>query len=54
MMLEHLGYEKAGAEVLQAIEKVLSRGADEAPLTGDLGGKGNTRGVKGQAIADAL
>lgn len=53
MMLEHLGYEKAGAEVLQAIEKVLSRGADEAPLTGDLGGKGNTREL-GQAIADAL
>jgi len=52
-MLEHLGYPEAGAEVLQAIEKVLSLGVDNAPLTGDLGGKGNTRQL-GQAIADAL
>ncbi len=53
MMLEHLGYEQAGAEVLQAIENVLSLGPENAPLTGDLGGKGTTRTL-GQAIADAL
>ncbi|MDR3434526.1 MAG: tartrate dehydrogenase [Rouxiella aceris] len=53
LMLEHLGYAQAGAEVLQAIEKVLSQGAEHAPLTGDLGGKGNTRQL-GQAIVDAI
>lgn len=42
MMLEHLGYSEAGAEILQAIEKVLSLGVDNAPLTGDLGGTGIT------------
>ncbi|PWC14829.1 tartrate dehydrogenase [Brenneria roseae subsp. americana] len=53
MMLEHLGYPAAGAAVLQAIETVLSQGPEQAPLTRDLGGKGNTE-TAGKAIAAAL
>ncbi|MGM3172891.1 tartrate dehydrogenase [Dickeya lacustris] len=53
MMLEHLGYDAAGAAVLRAIEQVLSQGPAHAPLTRDLGGNGNTVEL-GKAIAHAL
>ncbi|WJV54733.1 tartrate dehydrogenase [Pectobacteriaceae bacterium CE90] len=53
MMLEHLGHFDAGAAVLKAIETVLAQGPEQAPLTRDLGGKGNTESL-GRAIADAL
>lgn len=53
MMLEHLGHERAGAAILQAIERVLAQGPAQAPLTRDLGGSGNTETL-GRAIADAL
>ena len=42
MMLEHLGHPEAGAAVLTAIESVLSMGPQNAPLTADIGGTGNT------------
>ncbi|MDO8187569.1 tartrate dehydrogenase [Conexibacter sp. JD483] len=42
MMLDHLGHDAAGAAVLRAIEQVLARGPQEAPLTPDLGGSGTT------------
>ena len=38
MLLDHLGYEDAGAAVLGAVERVLAGGPGEAPLTPDLGG----------------
>lgn len=50
MMLEHLGYIDAGAAMLSAIEAVLTRGTDGAPLTPDLGGTGSTADL-GKAIA---
>jgi len=49
MMLEHLGHPEAAADVLGAIEKVLARGPERAPLTPDLGGRGTTREL-GDAI----
>ncbi|MFJ6533499.1 tartrate dehydrogenase [Microbacterium sp. NPDC091662] len=53
MMLEHLGFEEAGAAVLAAIEDVLARGADTAPFTPDLGGTATTAEL-GAAIAEAV
>ncbi|MGM3161942.1 tartrate dehydrogenase [Dickeya undicola] len=53
MMLEHLGHDDAGAAVLSAIEHVLEQGPENAPLTRDLGGSGNTTAL-GEAIAQAL
>ncbi|MGQ7846253.1 tartrate dehydrogenase [Granulosicoccus sp. 3-233] len=53
MMLDHLGHPAAGAAVLDAIEQVLARGPEEAPLTADLGGRGNTVEL-GKAIAETL
>lgn len=52
MMLEHLGHPEAGAAVLSAIETVLAMGPEHAPLTADIGGKGNTESL-GKAIAAA-
>ena len=52
MMLEHLGHPEAGAEVLTAIETVLAMGPENAPLTADIGGTGNTESL-GKAIAAA-
>jgi tartrate dehydrogenase/decarboxylase/D-malate dehydrogenase len=49
MMLDHLGYPEAAAEVLAAIEKVIKSG----PRTRDLGGTATTVEV-GQAIAAAI
>jgi len=51
MMLDHLGEAEAGAAVLHAIETVL--GADDAPLTPDLGGRATTEAL-GEAIAAAI
>ena len=53
MMLEHLGYDAAGAAVLAAIEEVLARGRDAAPFTPDLGGSATTVEL-GAAIAEAV
>jgi len=53
MMLEHLGHPEAGAAVLQAIEAVLAKGPELAPLTRDLGGTGNTEEL-GRAIERQL
>jgi tartrate dehydrogenase/decarboxylase/D-malate dehydrogenase len=53
MMLEHLGHPDAGAAVLGAIEDVLSRGADAAPFTPDLGGTATTVEL-GKAIAEVV
>ena len=50
MMLDHLGHEAAGAEILSAIERVLS---EEALRTRDLGGGADTV-TCGKAVADAL
>jgi tartrate dehydrogenase/decarboxylase/D-malate dehydrogenase len=52
MMLDHLGHPDAGAAVLKAIETVLAMGPENAPLTADVGGKGNTQTL-GKAIAAA-
>ena len=49
MMLEHLGYPEAAADVLNAIETVLA----ECPYTPDLGGKAKT-GDLGKAIAEII
>jgi tartrate dehydrogenase/decarboxylase / D-malate dehydrogenase len=49
MMLEHLGYEKAGLAVVNAIEKVLQDG----PRTPDAGGTASTEDV-GKAIAATI
>ena len=49
MMLEHLGYPKAAAAVMQAIETVLAEG----PRTPDMGGSANTADV-GKAIASII
>jgi tartrate dehydrogenase/decarboxylase/D-malate dehydrogenase len=49
LMLEHLGYPEAAADVLAAIETVIREG----PRTRDLGGKASTEDV-GEAIAQAL
>jgi len=53
MMLEHLGHADAAASVLNAIETVLALGPENAPLTADLGGNGNTVAL-GTAITEAL
>ena len=53
MMLDHLGHPEAGAEVLAAIEDVLSAGPDGAPLTPDLHGRGTTVEL-GATIADRV
>ncbi len=53
MMLEHLGYPQVSTAIVDAIENVLSRGPEQAPLTRDLGGRGTTQAL-GQAIAEAL
>ena len=49
MMLEHLGYPEAAADVLKAIEMVLAEG----PHTPDLGGKAKTSDL-GKAIAEII
>ena len=49
MMLEHLGYPEAAADVLKAIETVLAEG----PHTPDLGGKAKTSDL-GKAIAEII
>ena len=49
MMLDHLGYPQAAADVLRAIETVLAEG----PHTPDLGGKAKT-GDLGKAIAEVI
>jgi tartrate dehydrogenase/decarboxylase/D-malate dehydrogenase len=51
LMLEHLGHAEAAAEVLQAIERVLSD--PQAPRTPDMGGTAGTAEV-GRAIAAML
>ncbi len=51
MMLDHLGEEKAGAAVMEAVEAVLS--SDDAPLTPDLGGTAAT-GDFGGAVVEAI
>jgi tartrate dehydrogenase/decarboxylase/D-malate dehydrogenase len=49
MMLDHLGYQEAGASVMAAIEKVLAGGL----RTPDMGGRASTTDM-GKAIADAV
>jgi tartrate dehydrogenase/decarboxylase/D-malate dehydrogenase len=49
MLLDHLGYEDAGAAIVRAIEQVLVDG----PRTPDIGGKASTEDM-GRAIAEAL
>jgi tartrate dehydrogenase/decarboxylase/D-malate dehydrogenase len=49
MMLEHLGYPEAAADVLRAIETVLAQG----PRTPDMGGRATTTDV-GKAIASII
>lgn len=49
MMLEHLGYPEAAADILRAIEMVLAEG----PRTPDMGGKASTTDV-GKAIAEVI
>ncbi|MBX8492412.1 tartrate dehydrogenase [Pseudomonas cichorii] len=53
MMLEHFGHAEAGAAVLSAIEAVLARGPENAPLTPDLGGTGSTVTL-GKAIEEQV
>ncbi|WP_106477677.1 tartrate dehydrogenase [Phytohalomonas tamaricis] len=53
MMLEHFGQDAAGKAVVEAIERVLAAGPENAPLTPDLGGKGTTESL-GRAIAEAI
>ncbi|KAK5069642.1 hypothetical protein LTS08_007682 [Lithohypha guttulata] len=48
MMLEHFGYKEASAAMLKSIENVLSKGGD-AVITGDMGGRGNTK-TFGEAV----
>lgn len=50
MMLDHFGHDRAAAEILAAVEKVL---AEESLRTKDLGGKADTV-TCGKAVADAL
>jgi len=47
MLLEHLGYDEAGATIVRAIEKVLAAGPAHAPLTPDLGGRAATAELGG-------
>ncbi|MEC9482569.1 MAG: tartrate dehydrogenase [Halomonas sp.] len=53
MMLEHLGHEEAGKAIVDAVERVLAAGPEQAPLTPDLKGQGTTQTL-GKAIAEAL
>jgi len=48
MMLEHFGHKEAADAMLKAIETVLSKG-DDAVITGDMGGKGDTKSF-GEAV----
>jgi len=50
MMLEHLGHAEAADAIVAAVEAVLRRGAENAPLTPDIGGRGSTSEL-GAAIA---
>lgn len=50
MMLNHLGYEEAGAEVVRAFETVLAAG-DATVLTPDLGGTGTTASMTDAIVA---
>jgi len=52
MMLEHFGYKDAAAAMLKAIENVLAKG-DDAVVTGDMGGKGNTESF-GKAVVEEI
>jgi tartrate dehydrogenase/decarboxylase/D-malate dehydrogenase len=49
LMLEHLGYPEAAADVMRAIERVIAEG----PHTPDMKGRASTREV-GAAVAEAL
>uniref|UniRef100_B1XUL5 Tartrate dehydrogenase n=1 Tax=Polynucleobacter necessarius subsp. necessarius (strain STIR1) TaxID=452638 RepID=B1XUL5_POLNS len=53
MILDHLGYPETGKAIFSVIEKVLSSGAGNAPLTPDLGGSAKTDDL-GKAIAAAI
>jgi tartrate dehydrogenase/decarboxylase/D-malate dehydrogenase len=53
MMLDWLGYAKAGAAVLAAVESTLAAGPKNAPLTRDIGGTAGTIEL-GKAIAAAI
>ena len=53
MMLEHLGHVDAGKAMVDAIERVLAAGPENAPLTPDLGGRGTTSEL-GEAVAEAI
>jgi tartrate dehydrogenase/decarboxylase/D-malate dehydrogenase len=53
MMLEHLGYPEAAADVVRAIEKTLAAGPAVVPFTRDIGGTATTSEL-GKAIADAV
>lgn len=53
LMLEFLGYQDAHDAILGAIETTLEAGPAHAPLTADMGGKGNTAAL-GKAIAEAV
>ena len=48
MMLEHFGFKEAAKGVLKAVENVLAR-SEDAVITADMGGKGNTQSF-GEAI----
>jgi tartrate dehydrogenase/decarboxylase/D-malate dehydrogenase len=50
LMLDHLGHPEAATAVTDAIERVLAKGPDAAPLTPDLKGTGTTSSL-GDAIA---
>jgi tartrate dehydrogenase/decarboxylase/D-malate dehydrogenase len=52
-MLEFLGHKDAHDAILGAIERTLQAGPAHAPLTADMGGKGNTVAL-GKAIAEAI
>ncbi|KAH8667020.1 hypothetical protein BX600DRAFT_463045 [Xylariales sp. PMI_506] len=52
MMLEHFGYKEAAAAMLTAIEDVLAQ-SDPAIITGDMGGKGNTKSL-GEAVEQRI
>lgn len=53
LLLDHLGYPEASADLVAAIQKVLALGPEHAPLTPDMGGTGNTVDL-GRAVAEAL
>ncbi len=53
LMLEFLGYKAAHDAILHAIEATLEAGPTHAPLTPDMGGRGDTAAL-GKAIAEAV